>query len=333
MPSYGYLLPSRGVLFQDTAPEMTANTQSMILGLAQRAESLGFGSLWIGDSVLAKPRLEPLSTLASVAQVTDSAELGTAVYLPNLRHPVNVAHQTASVDLLSGGRLNLVVGVGARDQAAVVEEHRQMGIDFDTRGQRLDEALDILRKLWSGESVTYHGEFYQIEDANIGMQPCREPPIYLPSATFHEEKGFLRVIRERMRRHASGWMPSMEILYPDAEAEATPDRYGVGLDKIEEAVGKREARRWDNALYQDVVIAETEEEAIEEARSFLEEYYTSKEEFTDEEIRRIVVCGPPSEVRKHIDRYKAAGVETFVTRIPSKNQYDQLQKLASVIND
>lgn len=332
MTSYGYLLPSRGVLFQDTAPEMTANTQSMVLGLAQRAEALGFESLWIGDSVLAKPRLEPLSTLAAVAEATDSAELGTAVYLPNLRHPVNVAHQTATVDLLSGGRLNLVVGVGARHQTAVVEEHEQMGVSFDTRGPRLDEALDVVRDLWTGEPVNYDGEFYQLEDASIGMQPCREPPIYLPSASFHEEKGFLRVIRKRMQRHASGWMPSMEILYPDNETEAIPDRYTVGLEKIEEAVGEREARRWDKALYQDVVISESEDEAIEEAREFLSSYYTSKDEFTDEEIKQIVVCGPPSKIREHLDRYEEAGVETFVTRIPSKNQYDQLQKLASVID-
>lgn len=68
---------------------------------------MGYRSVWVGDSVLAKPRLEPLSTLAAVATATSAVELGTAVYLPVLRHPIHVAHATATVDQLSGGRLSL----------------------------------------------------------------------------------------------------------------------------------------------------------------------------------------------------------------------------------
>jgi alkanesulfonate monooxygenase SsuD/methylene tetrahydromethanopterin reductase-like flavin-dependent oxidoreductase (luciferase family) len=113
MVSHGFVLPTRGVVLSaDDSLEQAARVQSEVIGLARRAEALGFDGVWAGDSVLAKPRLEPLSTLAAVAGATESVTLGTAVYLLQLRNPVHVAHQTATVDQVSGGRLALGVGVG-----------------------------------------------------------------------------------------------------------------------------------------------------------------------------------------------------------------------------
>ncbi len=85
--TFGYLLPTRGIVFSSTSTmELTARASADIVALAQRAESLGYDSAWVGDSVLAKPRFEPLVTLGAVAAATDSIGIGTAVYLPVLRH-------------------------------------------------------------------------------------------------------------------------------------------------------------------------------------------------------------------------------------------------------
>ena len=101
MPRVGYLLPTRERVMEGL-PETAS-----LLTLAERAESLGFDSVWAGDSLLARPRHDPLTLLAAVAARTRKVELGTAVLLPALRNPVVLAHQVATLDRISEGRLIL----------------------------------------------------------------------------------------------------------------------------------------------------------------------------------------------------------------------------------
>src|SRR5260370_12993043 len=107
MPKLGYLLPTRERTMegrQETAP---------LVALADRAERLGFDSIWVGDSLLARPRHDPLTLLAAVAARTKRAELGTAVLLPALRNPVVLAQQIATLDRISHGRYILGVGIAS----------------------------------------------------------------------------------------------------------------------------------------------------------------------------------------------------------------------------
>lgn len=106
MTAFGFLLPTREIVMTQTIPRF-----SQIIDLAEYAEELGFESVWVGDSILARPRFEPLTTLAAVAARTKRVELGTAVLLPALRHPVILANEIANVDLISNGRLILGVGM------------------------------------------------------------------------------------------------------------------------------------------------------------------------------------------------------------------------------
>lgn len=326
MVSHGYLLPTRSAaFFSRDSMELAARAHSEIVGLAKRAESIGFESVWAGDSVIAKPRPEPLATLATLAGATDAIGLATGIYLPVLRHPVHVAHQAASVDLLSGGRLTMGIGAGwGRPSSA--HEHEQLGAPFERRGPALNEALDVIRELWSGETISYDGEFYTLEDVTIGMEPCSEPEFYLASAAYHEEKGFPRVVRERFERHADGWFPSMEILHSDAH-DASPEAYTDGLEIVRSATGGSV----DRILYHDVVVADDEAEAVAEARDYYDRYYTNTE-FTEAEIEKKGAFGPPETVEEHVAAYADAGVETFVTRFPSTNQYEQLNRYAEIVD-
>src|SRR5471032_3489581 len=107
MPRLGYLLPTRECIMEgvhETAP---------LLALAEKAEALGFDSVWVGDSLLARPRHDPLTLLAAVAARTRKVEMGTAVLLPALRNPVVLAHQVATLDRLCEGRLILGVGIAS----------------------------------------------------------------------------------------------------------------------------------------------------------------------------------------------------------------------------
>ena len=107
MPKLGYLLPTR-----ERVMEGHHETGSL-LALAETAEGLGYDSIWVGDSVTARPRHDPLTLLAAVAARTRKAELGTAVLLPALRNPVLLAHQVATVDRIAEGRLILGIGIAA----------------------------------------------------------------------------------------------------------------------------------------------------------------------------------------------------------------------------
>lgn len=323
MPTYGYLLPTRDtVINSETAAELSAATQSEVIGLARRAEAVGLDAVWIGDSVTAKPRHEPLTTLAAIASVTETVELGSAVYLPTLRHVINVAHATATVDQISGGRLQLGVGVGRGDE--VRREYEQLGVPFGERGALLNETLDALGELWTGGPVTYDGDYFTFEEASIGFAPVRQPPIHVASSVFHPEKGFPRSIRERIQEYGDGWMPT----------GIKPEYYAEGIayfrDLVEEA--GRDPDDVIAACYVDVVIADTHEEAIEEAREYLLEYYPGWGDLSDADIEKRGGFGPPDHVREQLRAYEECGVEQFVCRFPSTRQAEHVEAFADLLD-
>src|SRR5262249_1735945 len=117
-----------------------------MLTMGERAGALGFASVWVGDSLTARPRHEPLTLLAAVAARTRRVALGTAVLLPALRHPLVLAHLVATVDRVSEGRLVLGVGI-AGDTPATRQEFEAAGVPFHQRAGRCVEALHIGRPL------------------------------------------------------------------------------------------------------------------------------------------------------------------------------------------
>jgi alkanesulfonate monooxygenase SsuD/methylene tetrahydromethanopterin reductase-like flavin-dependent oxidoreductase (luciferase family) len=322
MVSYGYLAPTRGVVLGSDGPaSLAARTAADIVQVSKRAETLGFETIWVGDSVLAKPRLEPLTTLSAVAGATDAVGLGTAIYLPTLRDAVNVAHQTATLDQLSGGRLELGVGVGVGPD--VEAEYENLDIPYRRRGALLDETLDVLAGLWTGESFDYDGEFYQLDGASIDFRPCRKPPIHVASLGFDPTEGFPRSIRERMITHGDGWLPG----------GYTPETYAAGLEGLRSFLAEagRDPDRIDAGCYVDIVLADSEDEAIEQAREFLLAYYPTWDDLSDEDIRARGAFGPPEVVAETLDTYREAGVERFVVRFTAANQREQLGRFAQFL--
>ena len=327
MITFGYLLPTRGVVFSSSSrTELTARADADIVGLAQRAESLGYDAAWVGDSVLAKPRLEPLVTLGAVAAATDSIELGTAVYLPALRHPVHVAHASATLDQLSGGRLSLGVGVGVRPPER--EELRQLGIDDESRGAMLNEALSVVSGLWEGTAIDHDGDYYALSDASIGFQPARKPPIYVASAAFDPSRGFPRTIHRCLAEHADGWLP----------IAMSPETYAAGLEHIRESIvgADRPAASITPGYYIDVVVADSGSAALEEARTFYRNYYGEQvsyqddETLSDEEIRQRGAFGAAEAVTSRLEEYVEAGTERFVVRFPAADQRRQIRAFSEI---
>ena len=153
-PQIGYLLPTRERVMA-RRPEAAP-----LLELAARAERLGYHSVWVGDSLLARPRHDPLTLLAAVAARTQKVLLGTAVFLPVLRNPVVLAHQLATLDQISEGRLVLGAGI-ASDVPNIRAEFAAAGVPFEGRVGRMMEGLRLARKLWTGEPVNWEGRWGQ----------------------------------------------------------------------------------------------------------------------------------------------------------------------------
>jgi len=144
------------------------------LAAARRAEELGLDAVVVGDHVTFYGYgNDGLVTLTAIAAVTERVELRTSVYLLPLRHPVPVALHCAQLDQLSLGRLVLGIGVGGEDP----HEFESCGVDPRTRGARANEAIQILRRLWSEDDVDFAGRHFRLERVTVYPKPLRPIPI------------------------------------------------------------------------------------------------------------------------------------------------------------
>ena len=191
----GYLLPTRESVMEDH-PEA-----GPLLTLGERAETLGYDSLWVGDSLMALPRHEPITLLAAVAARTKRVALGTAVLLPGWRNPAVLAHQVATLDQVSEGRVILGVGI-ASDTPTIRADFQAAGVPFEKRVGRLLEGKRLCRALWSGEPVDWQGR-WAIEGRTLGPVPVQSggPPIWIG--------GSVPATIERVGRHFAGWLLSL----------------------------------------------------------------------------------------------------------------------------
>src|SRR5437660_11024852 len=219
MGTFGLTLANRGVIIGAvTVPEL--------FDMAKRGEdSDAFDAVWVGDSLLAKPRLESVALLSALAAVTRRVRLGVGCLATFVhRHPVLFAQQWASLDVLSEGRAWLAVCLGGPDSAnaAQAAEHAVMGIASAERVPRLEEGIGVLRKLFSEKGASHAGRFYQFQNVTLEPRPVQNPcPIWIASnptgltwkgGASASDKVVERSFR-RIARFADGWMTNK--LSPD----------------------------------------------------------------------------------------------------------------------
>jgi probable F420-dependent oxidoreductase len=186
--------------------------------IAALAERLGYDSLWAGEHVVVpsprvepspmdpdEPILDPLVALAHVAARTERIRLGTGVIVLPQRNPVVLAKQVASLDVLTGGRLILGIGV-----AYLEPEMRAIGVPMEGRGARADEYLAAMRALWEREAPAHRGRHVAFEGVDAHPRPVQRP---LPVVV----GGHTRAAHRRAARHADGWYGFMVGLRAMAE--------------------------------------------------------------------------------------------------------------------
>jgi alkanesulfonate monooxygenase SsuD/methylene tetrahydromethanopterin reductase-like flavin-dependent oxidoreductase (luciferase family) len=309
---FGIVLPTRDFIVRNRMEECPR-----IFELADQVEALGYDSVWVGDSLLARPRLEVLTTLAYVAGRTRRVGLGTSVFLPPLREPVLLAYTLASLDLISGGRLALGVGMGAKDPASL-HEYRSVGVDPDRRVSRLEETLLLLRRLWTEENVSHDGKHFHLENVTVLPRPAqRRGPRLLLSVGNNGGELTPRQLR-RVTELGDGIMPS----------RALPDEYRQIWAQVaaEAARGGRDPAALVPALYFTIHLDDDAGHAAREADEFLLSYYPRRT-WGD----RWGPWGPASALRERIDAFIEAGVRLFVVRFAAWDARRQLERFTDEV--
>jgi probable F420-dependent oxidoreductase len=286
----GYLLPTRERVMAGR-PEAAP-----LLALAERAEALGYDSLWIGDSVLARPRHDPLTLLAAIAARTRRVELGTAVLLPALRNPVLLAHQAATIDQISEGRLILGVGI-ASDLPNIRAEFAACAVPFDKRLGRMMEGLRLCRALWTGQPVVWDGR-WSVTGGVLAPAPARPggPPIWAAGA--------VPAALERVGRHFDGWFPN------NPDAAAWSERWREVLRAAREA--GRDPAALTGAAYLTLAIDEDGAQAERRLDAFMEHYYGQPAAVM--RARQANFAGPAADAAAWLRAWAAAGARHLVLR-------------------
>jgi probable F420-dependent oxidoreductase len=302
---FGLLLPTREAVMSgrpETAP---------LLAMAERAEAAGFESVWIGDSLTARPRHEPLTLLAAVAARTRRVRVGTAVLLPALRNPVVLAHVVGTLDRVAEGRVILGVGFAA-DTPAIRKEFAAAGVPFDRRIGRFLETLDICRALWRGDRVSFGGKHFTLQDVTMEPKPHRPggPPIWIggsgPTA-----------LREAARFDA--WFPTG----PSADFFA---EHWPRVQAAARAAG-RAPDAVTGAAYVTLALDPSPAAAEQRLHGFLETYYAVPARVML--ARQAAYAGPTEGCVEWLQRWIDAGARHLALRFAGGDQRAQVDEAAS----
>ena len=309
---FGILLPTRRLVMEGGEPGQFEE----IISLAQTVERAGLDSVWVGDSLTAKPRLEPLSTLTAVASHTARVRLGTAVLLPALRHPVHLAHQAATVDFISGGRLVLGAGVGGAFNEAQRNEWRHAGVEARERASRFEEVVEIVTRLTSGETVDFQSNHFTLEGARIAPKSPQSGGV--PFLVASHWRAGRDVQFERAARLGQGVISISDY----------PEEYAKVVKRVEERalLLSRNPEDIERAFYMTINIGDSPDESADEADRFLKLYYGMN--FWGD---RWGPYGPSELAIERIRRYEEAGARTMVVRFASFNQEEQLDRFLEEI--
>ncbi|HEU4430970.1 MAG TPA: LLM class flavin-dependent oxidoreductase [Myxococcota bacterium] len=279
---------------------------------AERSEAQGWDSLWVGDHVaFTVPIYDPLIQLGVLGAFSKRLRLGTSVYLLPLRHPVPVAKQVATLDRMLGGRLEFGVGVGGE----FANEYAACGVPLNERGARLGEGIELLRKLWSGESVSHAGRFYPLENVRMLPPPAQRPlPIYCG--------GRSDAALARIGRLADGWISYV----------VSAEQYRAGLEKIaaEAARVKREITRFHTGHLLFTLVRNSYEEALDAATEHLSRRYAM--DFR-KAAQRYAALGKPADVAARIAELQRAGVRNVIVDVVGRPEErdEQLARFAAEV--
>ncbi|MDO8532165.1 MAG: LLM class flavin-dependent oxidoreductase [Dehalococcoidia bacterium] len=281
------------------------------LDMAQVVEDLGFDSCWTGEHFTNwSPVSSAVVSMAMMAARTQRITLGSAIILLPLRHPVPLAKDLGTLDILSGGRLIVGVGVGGENP----REFEACGIPVRERGPRASEAIQVMKKLWGEKSVDFPGRFFPLRGATMEPKPVQSggPPVWVG--------GRRESAMRRAARYADGWLP---YLY-------SPEQYRESVTKI--ATYACEAGRDPEAISKGLFIFTCVADSRAEARATVEARLgrVYRQDFSTI-VERCCLAGTPEECVARLREYVDAGARHIILTpcCPAEDVPAQVQAFAT----
>ena len=287
-------------------------TLEHLLAYAESADRLGFKALAVNDHmVFSVPWLDGPTALAAVLAHSGSMTLATTVALPVVRGPVQLAKALGAIDRLSGGRMIVAVGPGSSQR-----DYEAIGIDFEERWQRLDEAIQVMRVLWSDDAEPFTGRFYSTEGIDLQPRPAQlsGPPIWVGS---WGSKAGLR----RTARLGDGWLASAY--------NTTPGDFKDAWERLQIDVAEsgKDPAAFPNGLAT-MWFYLTDDQAVAE-RVFRERLLPTIRR-PEEILRDRLPVGPPERFAEKLSAFRDAGVQrVFIW--PVTDELDQLERFAETV--
>lgn len=271
-----------------------------LMTVCRAVEEEGFDSLWFSE-VATGHALDPVAALGFVAAATERIKMGTSVLVLPGRPPSLLARSIATLDLLSGGRVLPILGLGAVDPL----EQQAFGVRRDERGAWVEEATPLLRKLWGEEHVTHHGPRFRLDGITIRPRPHRPPPIWFGGRDRRE--------LSRAGRLGDGWLASF----------ATAGEVAAGIDVVRTAAA-RHGRSIDDDHYGVLLLYALREPSVP-MRDFL------RWRRPDLSLAQALPVGGAA-LRQRLAEYIAAGASKFVL-VPADRPPDWQAELASLADE
>ncbi len=315
---FGLTLANRGIMTG------ASSLEDMFTIVDEAERSKVWDSVWVGDSILAKPRVDSIVMLAAVAARTERLRLGVACFASTpLRHPVLLAYQWSSLDLISAGRSIFVACMGTPGPGGgeFLKEFEIFGVAPEDRADKMEDAINIMRQASMGP-VTYESEHISLKDLEIEPRAKQSPlPIWITSNPDLAKPGNVKRGLRRVARLGDGWMVGSHTAEGVGQLSARLDSY---LEEERGAVPEGFVK----SLYYNVSLNKDAAIAREEAAKFLGAYYG--EEFMEAELQRNVAYGDAAGCQQHLRKYVKNGINYILLRLTS---YDQLGQFREVTED
>ncbi len=311
--SFGLTLPQRGALFG-------ISSLADMIAMAREAErSEAFDSIWVGDSLFAKPRPDSIGLLGALASATERVKLavGCMASFP-VRDPIIFAYQWATLDLISRGRMLLAVctGIGGPSDS----EGAHWGIPNSERAARLAENIEICRRLWSEQDVSFAGRFRSFEHVTVEPRPVQQPcPIWIAANPLKPQ--YVENAMQRVARKADGWM----------SVQLTPKLFATLRAKLREYLVQedRDPDKFPCVAYHNINVGQDRATALAETQRFLDAYY-GPGVFSPAMTAAWTAAGTTDECIEHLRELVRDGARGIALRFTSWQQREQYQR---VVND
>jgi len=288
---------------------LDAGSPESVLEFIDDCERWDIDSVWVSDRIAApRPTFDPIVFMAYLASRLRNMKFGTSALVLPTRPPVLLAKQLATLDYLCKGRLLLVVGIGGDDS----RDFDAVGVRKEERGKRGDEAITLMKKLWSEENVNFEGQFYSVRDLTLLPRPYQKggPPVWVG--------GRSKAAFRRAGRLADGWLAS----------SVTPGEVAAGIEAIRSNAAEvgREIPEDHYGVLVPFCLARDEDEALRVAGSSIRR----RPDISPTEYSAL---GTPEQVRLKLKEFENAGATKFVMRPygPRETHIEQVRLLAKEV--